>query len=93
MDEDSLGKVAGKMAGNQSSGNTDCRARRPRKGDTWGIGKDGKEAIAVKISANPARQSGVRQQGCNDTFEEDKQTRSAWKMERKEQSVCFKQKQ
>lgn len=74
----SLGKAPGKMAGNQSS---DFRARRPREGDTWGTGKDQGEVIAVKISANTVRPIGVRQQGCNEKFWEDRQTGSArkWK--------------
>lgn len=38
----------------------DCRARRPGKGDIGGTGKDGKEAIAVQISANPVTPSVVR---------------------------------
>lgn len=56
----------------------DFRARRPREGDTWGTAKDQKEAlIAVNISANTERPSGVRQQGCNEKFQEDRQTESA----------------
>lgn len=53
----------------------------------WGIGKDRKEA--VKISANPVRQTGVRQQGCNEK-NEDRQTGSAWKIDGEEHRVFFK---
>lgn len=81
------------MTGNQSSENRGCRAGRPRKGDIWGIEKDWKEAITVQISANPVRQSRIRQQGCNEKFEEDRETGSAQKMEGKEYRVFFKQKQ
>jgi len=40
----------------------DCRTRRSKKGDIWGTGKDGKEAITVKISANPVRHLGLDNQ-------------------------------
>lgn len=59
----------------------DCRASRPRKGDIWGAGKDGEEATAAQISANPVTPSAVRQRGCNENLKQDRQTGSAWKME------------
>lgn len=74
----SLGKAPGKMAGNQSSENR-LQGKKTKRGDTWGTGKDQKEVIAVKISANTVRPWRVRQQACNEKFREDRQTGSAWK--------------
>lgn len=74
------------MAGDQSIEKRDCRARRPRKGDIWRIGKDRKEVTAITIYANLVRKTQLRQEGCNEKFEDRREIGSAWQMEEKQHS-------
>lgn len=54
--------------------------------ETWGIGKDRKEVTAITIYANLVRKTRLRQEGCNEKFEDRREIGSAWQTEGKQHS-------